>query len=294
MTEEPRRLGFIGTGLMGRPMIHRLLAAGYGVHIWNRTPNKLEPLVAAGAQAASSPAEAASNADVLFTCVSDAHAMEACLFSNGGIASASRPPPQLVDLSTIGPQITRSLAHRLHALCGTDWVDAPVSGGVSGAEQGRLVVFCGGTLANIQRLKSIFSVLAQRCTYAGNLGAGQALKLCNQLIVASNLTAIAEALTLARATGLDTKVLPGALAGGFADSLPLQIFGPRMAEGVTEPRLSQLKLMLKDLEAVAALSRSGQCRLPLSEATLAIFQEAAATGIGEKDLAALISLYSKT
>jgi 3-hydroxyisobutyrate dehydrogenase len=287
-----KNIAFIGAGLMGAPMTKRLLSAGFGVRVWNRTVAKLGPLLAAGAQLATSPADAARGTDAVLVCLSDAEALEAVLFSEQGVSDGVNSASILVDFSTIGPGPTITFAQRLQARCGTSWVDAPVSGGATGAEQGKLVVFCGGSTADIERVSPIFRAIGQRYTRMGDLGAGQALKLCNQLIVASNLVAIAEALALARASHLKLSALPDALAGGFADSLPLQIFGRRMAAGNSEPVLGELGLMLKDLRAVDELARVEGCRLPLKDAALEIYVRAAERGLLRQDLSALFSLYS--
>jgi 3-hydroxyisobutyrate dehydrogenase-like beta-hydroxyacid dehydrogenase len=287
-----KNIAFIGAGLMGVPMTKRLLSAGFGVRVWNRTVAKLGPLLAAGAQLATSPADAARGTDAVLVCLSDAEALEAVLFSEQGVSDGVNSASILVDFSTIGPGPTITFAQRLQARCGTSWVDAPVSGGATGAEQGKLVVFCGGSTADIERVSPIFRAIGQRYTRMGDLGAGQALKLCNQLIVASNLVAIAEALALARASHLKLSALPDALAGGFADSLPLQIFGRRMAAGNSEPVLGELGLMLKDLRAVDELARIGSCRLPLKDAALESYVRAAERGLLHQDLSALFSLYS--
>ena len=294
MTNKPiRQVGFIGTGLMGTPMVRRLLAAGFSVRLWNRTPEKLQGLVAAGAARAASPAEAAQGADAICLCLANAAAIDAVLSGDRGIASASSPAPLLVDFSTIGPARTLQFAQRLREHSGVSWVDAPVSGGVTGAEQGKLVIFCGGPAADIERLGPLFAALAQRITRVGELGSGQTLKLCNQLIVASNLVAIAEALTLARANGLDPKILPDALSGGFADSIPLQIFGRRMAAQVRDPKLGELSLMLKDLNGVDELARERRMQLPLAGAALGVYRHADREGLLQQDLSALISLYER-
>jgi 3-hydroxyisobutyrate dehydrogenase len=227
----------------------------------------------------------------VLSCLADAAALEAALFADNGVATSAGARSQFVDFSTIGPRPTMELAKRLRTRCGSSWVDAPVSGGVVGAEQGKLVIFCGGAPADVDRLEPIFSILSQRWTRVGDLGAGQTLKLCNQLIVSSNLIAIAEALTLARAGGLDPKMVPDALTGGFADSLPMQIFGRRMAEGITLPMLGELGLMLKDLSAIDELARLEQCRLPLMSSAMQIYRQAAERGLARKDLATLVSLY---
>jgi 3-hydroxyisobutyrate dehydrogenase len=290
MTSSVKKLAFIGAGLMGAPMIRRLLRAGFEVRVWNRTASKSDALVSEGALRAASPAEAAAGADVVLLCLADVPAIESALFSEQGVVHAANPPRCLVDFSTIGPAPTLEFAARLQAGCGTSWVDAPVSGGVTGAEQGKLVIFCGGAAADIAGLAPVFTALAQRHTRMGELGTGQTLKLCNQLIVATNLAAIAESLVLARASGLDMNVLPEALAGGFADSIPLQIFGRRMAAGVTTPLLGEIKLMLKDLRAAEDLAGKDR-RLPLMSAALEIYRRAGEAGILKQDLAALISLY---
>jgi 3-hydroxyisobutyrate dehydrogenase len=289
--EAIRTIGFLGAGLMGAPMARHLLNAGFRLRVWNRTRGKLDPLMEAGATAAATPAEAAEGADVLCLCVTDKAAVESVLFGHGGAAEATRIPSLAVDFSTIGPTATISLAHRLKRERGTSWVDAPVSGGATGAEQRKLVIMCGGSPSDIARLSPLFATFSQRVTRVGELGAGQALKLCNQLIVATNLVAISEAFKLASASGLNLETIPQALAGGFADSIPLQIFGPRMARGVFTPVLGELALMLKDLSAAQDLAREHASVLPVSRAALEVYHQAAERGLIHEDLAALFKMY---
>ena len=294
MTHEViKRVGFLGTGVMGAPMVRRLLAAGFSVKVWNRTSAKAESLQRLGAVYSKSPAEAADGVDALLICLSNAAAVEATLFAGLGVVETAVAPPVVVDFSTIGPVATAALAQRLHTARQTAWVDAPVSGGVIGAEQGKLVIFCGGAEPDVARAAPIFSVLSQRFTRMGDLGAGQTLKLCNQLIVSANLVAIAESLALARASGLKIETLPEALAGGFADSLPLQVFGRRMAMSVSEPVLGELGLMLKDVRAVNALAEAIQIRLPMLAATLEVYLHSEKCKLLRKDLSALFSLYDQ-
>jgi 3-hydroxyisobutyrate dehydrogenase len=288
-----RTIGFLGIGLMGAPMARHLLAAGFRVRVWNRTRGKIDPLIATGAEVAASPADAADGADAVCVCVTDKAAVEALLFAGDGVAHAARAPSVLVDFSTIGPDATVALAGKLRAGSRTSWVDAPVSGGAIGAKQRKLVIFCGGSIADIDRLAPVFGAISQRFTRIGDLGAGQTLKLCNQLIVATNLVAITEALNLARASGLDLAMIPDALAGGFADSIPLQIFGRRMAQGVYSPILGELSLMLKDLDAVDELARNHDSELPMTRAALEIYRSADERGLSHQDLAALFKLYSR-
>jgi 3-hydroxyisobutyrate dehydrogenase-like beta-hydroxyacid dehydrogenase len=294
MAADPvRTIGFVGTGLMGAPIAYHLTCAGFDVRVWNRTRGKLARLIDAGAQPAASPAEAADGADAVCLCVTDKAAVESVLFGAGGLAHAVRAAPLLTDFSTIGPDATLALAERLRSSCGASWVDAPVSGGATGAEQRKLVIFCGGSSADIERLAPVYAAISQRFTHIGALGAGQTLKLCNQLIVATNLVAIAESMSLARSSGLDLAAIPGALAGGFADSIPLQIFGRRMALGTYTPILGELALMLKDLSAVDELARSHENELPMTRAALEVYVRARERGLVREDLAALYTLYSK-
>jgi 3-hydroxyisobutyrate dehydrogenase len=280
-------VGFLGTGNMGAPMVRRLLQAGFSVRAWNRTPSKVEPLQNLGAHAAESPADAARGVDLLLLCLADAHAVGAALFGDRGASKSSEPARLLIDFSTIGPRATLEMAQRLRAACGTNWVDAPVSGGVVGAEAGKLVIFCGGEPRDIDLAQPVFAALAQRFARIGALGTGQTLKLCNQLIVSANLVAISESLALARCNGLDITVLPAALAGGFADSLPLQVFGTRMAAGVTRPVLGEIGLMLKDLREVSSIAQGCGCDFPLLTTALRAYEAADERGLAHEDLAAL-------
>lgn len=284
-------IAFLGTGLMGAPMAARLAGAGYRVVAWNRTALKLAPLARVGIVPASTPAEAIGNADYICLALADAAAVESVLFGEQGLVTAARPEQLLIDFSSIDPEVTRNLAGTLRARCGARWVDSPVSGGVNGAITGKLIAFCGGENDDIARVRTVLKPLVSRVNHVGSLGAGQAAKLCNQLIVASHLLAIAEALSLASAFGLDMRKIPEALAGGFADSLPLQIFGPRMATGVTTPKLGEIRLMLKDIEAVEAAARARGNSSPLARQVAAIFRRASDLHLGGEDIAALMRLY---
>jgi len=241
------KLGFIGTGLMGGPMAARLLAAGHEVAVWNRTAAKLAPLLEKGARRADSPADAAQG-EIVMTCVTDQKALEEVLFSANGVVHGKAR--LVIDFSSIAPASAREFSGRLSDK-GIGLVDAPVSGGVAGAEKGTLVIMAGGKEADIERARPVVMHLAQRFTRMGESGAGQATKLCNQVIVGSLIAVLAEAVRLAEATGVDATKLPEALKGGFADSLPLQIFGARMASRTFEPPLAAASIMLKDLDNAA-------------------------------------------
>ncbi len=289
MSDQPR-LGFIGVGLMGRPMSLRLLAAGYALTVWNRSRDKLAPLTAKGAQAADSPAGVAAAADIILMCVTDQHAAEKVLFGPDGIAAGGAAGKLVVDFSSIAPASARAFAARLERERGMGLVDAPVSGGTVGAEQGTLAIMAGGKPEHIERARPVVAHLAQRFTRMGDAGAGQVTKLCNQVIVGCLFPVIAEAVRLAEAAGVDATALPHALKGGFADSLPLQVFGARMAARQFEPPLGAVAIMLKDLENAAAVATEKSVPLPMARTAAELYRLLVAQGRGEHEPSALIDL----
>ena len=264
-------LGFIGIGLMGKPMTLRLLAAGHAVTVWNRSPEKLGEVLAKGARRADSPAAVARASDLVMMCVTDQKAAEAVLFGARGVIEAASPGKLVIDYSSIAPASARDFAARLEAK-GMGLVDAPVSGGVAGAEQGTLAIMAGGRPEHIERVRPVVMHLAARFTRMGDAGAGQVAKLCNQAIVGSLIAVIAEAIRLAEAAGVDAKMLPEALKGGFADSLPLQIFGARMAARRFDPPLAAAATMLKDLQNAAAVAGEKRVWMPMVERALELYR----------------------
>jgi len=288
MSGKPN-LGFIGLGLMGRPMCLRLLAAGFRLSVWNRSAAKLAPVVAAGASAVAFPGEVARAADIIMMCVTDQRAAEEVLFGTNGVAEGGAPGKLVVDFSSIAPASARAFALRLEAI-GMGLVDAPVSGGTAGAEKGTLAVMAGGRVEHVERVRPVLMHLAQRVTRMGASGAGQVTKLCNQVIVGSLLPLIAEALRLAEAAGVDARGIPAALKGGFADSGPLQIFGARMATRTFEPPLAAAAVLLKDLENAVALARELGLSLPMASGAAERYRLLAAQGKAESDPARLVDL----
>lgn len=288
-TQRKPALGFIGLGQMGEPMVRRLLAAGFPVAVWNRSSNKVAPALEHGARAATSPAELARGAEIVMTCVTDQRALEAVLFSPQGVAEGGARGKLVVDFSSIAPDAARAFALRLERL-GMGLVDAPVSGGVPGAEKGTLVVMAGGREEHVERVRPVLAHLASRVTRMGESGAGQATKLCNQIIVGALLPVLAEAVRLAEAAGVDATRLPEALKGGFADSAPLQIFGARMARRQFEPRLAAAALLKKDLENAAALARERGVTLPMVSAASELYRLLEAQGRVQQDPSVLIEL----
>jgi 3-hydroxyisobutyrate dehydrogenase len=287
MSDKPR-LGFIGIGLMGKPMTLRLLAAGYAVTVWNRSRDKLAPVLEEGAREAATPAAVARAADIVMMCVTDQRAAEAVLFGQDGIAAGGAAGKLVVDFSSIAPESARAFAKRLEQQCGMGLVDAPVSGGTVGAEQGTLAIMAGGAPEHIERARPVAMSLAQRFTRMGDAGAGQVTKLCNQVIVGCLFPVIAEAMLLAEAAGVDAGALPGALKGGFADSLPLQVFGARMAARRFDPPLGAVSIMLKDLENAATVAKESGVPLPMAHTAAELYRLIAAQGRGAHEPSVLI------
>jgi 3-hydroxyisobutyrate dehydrogenase len=287
MSDRKPTLGYIGTGLMGAPMALRLVNAGYDVLVWNRSREKMNGLVTAGAKAADTPKDIADKCDVVFMCLTDTKAVEAVIFGEQGISSGSHAAT-LVDFSTIPPDTTRDIAARLKTANGMDWVDAPVSGGVPGAEQGTLAIMAGGDVAVIEAVTPMVNHMSARFTRMGETGAGQATKLCNQIISGCTITVVAEAVNFARKSGVDASVLTEALKGGFADSIPFQLFAPRMAAHDFENPLGATNTMIKDLKTVTEVAGKSGARLVMTEQALGIMNDAEAHGDGEADISTII------
>ena len=287
------RIGFIGTGLIGTPMVQRLLECGLSVTVWNRTPDKAAPLVRDGATLAESPRALAESCDIVCLCLTNTSAVHDVVFGAQGIDAVLREGQLVIDLSSIAPDSTREMAARLAGACGARWIDAPVSGGLPLARAGKLIVFAGGDADDIARAAPLFDALSQRVTHMGGHGAGQLAKSCNQMIVACNLVTIAEMLAFASKSGIDATRLPGALAGGFADSLPLQIFGPRMAAGVDTPRIGGLGTFRKDIDQVVRLADECGAYAPMATRAAEVMLEASRTEqIGaDPDVSRIIALF---
>lgn len=273
MAGEPAEtLGYIGLGLMGLPMTKRLLAAGHCVTVWNRSPQKLAEAVAAGARAAPGPSGVAAASEIIFLCLTDAAAVEQVAFGSGGLAEAAGTGRLVVDFSSIHPEATQDIAARLHAANGMAWIDAPVSGGTKGAAEGTLAVMAGGVAEDIARVAPYVGVMARNFTHMGPLGAGQTTKLCNQIIAGCTMAVLAEAARLAVNAGIDAERLPVALKGGFADSIPLQLFVPRMVKAIHDPPLGHGVTMLKDLDTVLDVARKSKTPVPMTGLAAQLFR----------------------
>ena len=222
--------------------------------------------------AAACPRDVASAAGIIFMCLTDAAAVEAVAFGRDGVAETPGSGKLVVDFSSIHPDAARAIAARLKAANGMGWIDAPVSGGTMGAEEGTLAVMAGGDAADIERARPYVLSMARRLTPMGPTGAGQTAKLCNQVIVGCAMAVLAEATRLAVNAGIDAGRLPEALAGGFADSIPLQLFVPRMVQGIYSPPLGHIATMLKDLDTVVDVARTTSSPVPMSALAAQLFR----------------------
>ncbi|WP_060482789.1 NAD(P)-dependent oxidoreductase [Pseudomonas sp. NBRC 111119] len=291
MSTDLPSLAFAGIGLMGLPMCRRLLAAGYPLTVWNRSPDKCDALVAAGARRAASPAELSRDADMVLLCLADTTVVREVVFGEAGIALGGRSGQLLIDLSSLEPGATREMAAELAALCGMAWLDAPVSGGTPGAEAGTLAIMVGGDVHDLHRAQPVLQVLGQRVTHMGAVGAGQVTKACNQMIVACNALVIAEVIALAERSGVDTRLLAEALAGGFADSKPLQILAPQMAASTYQPVKWHVRTLLKDLDNAVKLSREQGAATPISGLAAQLMRLHASQGFLDQDPSTLVEQY---
>jgi 3-hydroxyisobutyrate dehydrogenase len=287
-------LAFAGLGLMGVPMTRRLLAAGYPLTVWNRSAGKRDLLAAEGARAVETPAQLCADAEVVMLCLADTAAVRDVVFGAGGIVENARAGQVLVDFSSLEPAATREMAAELEARSGMRWVDAPVSGGTPGAEAGTLAIMAGGRVEDIERVRPILANLGQRLTRMGDVGAGQVTKVCNQMIVACNALVIAEVVALAEQSGVDARLIAPALAGGFADSRPLQILAPQMAESRFEPVKWHVRTLLKDLDTAVKLSREEGSATPMSGLAAQLMRLHGSQGNLERDPATLVEQYRQT
>lgn len=259
---------FLGIGLMGAPMARRLLQTGYSVTVWNRTRAKADALVANGATVAETPAEAVVSANLVLSILENAPVVEDVLFTRGA-ASAAPTGTIFVDMSSIAPDLARDHARRL-AEMGHTHIDAPVSGGPDGAEIGTLAIMAGGRAVDFEIAKPVLTAMG-RPTLVGPSGAGQFAKLINQMISSTAMAAVAEALLMARAEGLDPLRIREALAGGFADSRILQIHSKRMVERNFVPG-GHVHTFLKDLKASRSIAAAHQLDLPITGLAFSLFE----------------------
>jgi 3-hydroxyisobutyrate dehydrogenase len=284
---KPFSLGYVGVGLMGLPMVQRLLKLGWRVRAYDIIADRL---FASGAEGCASAAETARGMDLVLLNLPTNEAVIEAVFGAHGIARTVRPPQLVVDLSTIPVDACRGHARRLENETGCRWVDAPVSGGPPASASGTLTVMAGGAEEDVARLAPLMADIAGRCTRMGPVGAGVAAKMINQLIVGVGQAMLAESVALCAKAGIDAARIPECLAGGYADSNLMKAYWPRMVEHDFAPR-GYVRQLLKDLEMVSKWASSLHARTPMLSEALQLYRDLARRGHTELDTSAIRKLY---
>ena len=282
------RVGFIGLGLMGKPMAGHIVEAGYPLTVHNRSRAAVAELVARGAQAAASPREVAMNSDIVITMLPDSPDVEAVIDGSDGILAGARPGLIHIDMSTISATATRRLA-ALEAEYGVIHIDAPVSGGDIGAKNATLTIMAGGDEYAMLAVEPIFKVLGKRVTHIGPIGCGQVAKACNQIMVAAQMVALGELLIMAQKAGADPQKVVEAIKGGAAqcwtlDNKPQRLFADNRTPGF------KASMQYKDLNIVMEMARTYGVPLPGTAANTQVFSAMIANGLGDQDNSAVISV----
>ncbi len=273
------RVGFVGLGLMGSPMALHLARGRVELAVWNRTPARTEPHRQAGAAVCASPEELAGRCRLVLICVSDTPDVEQVLFGDKGLAQGLQPGSLVVDHSTVSPAATRGWAERLAAR-GIGFVDAPVSGGPSGAEAGRLVAMAGGSEHDLERARPILAHYCSKVVRIGQPGAGQMMKCCNQLVTALHVLALAEGFRFAEKAGLELEKAHEVIGAGAGQSWIWDTWGGMLKDGNLEPGF-KIRLHRKDLRLVLQEAERLGLRLPGLEAAAAVYERALEKGLGE-------------
>ena len=284
-------IGFIGLGLMGRPLALHLARAGHALHLWARRPASLEPFKDVGAQAHASPAAVARHADIVFTMVADAPDVEEVALGADGIAAGAQRGSIVVDMSTINPNAAREIGAALEAQ-GIDFLDAPVSGGEVGAINAALTIMVGGKPEVFAKVKPLFEKMGKSITLIGGIGAGQVAKACNQILTGVGVMAVAEAFNFAAKNDVDVAKVREALLGGFAYSRILENHGQRMLDRNFKPGFKAW-MHQKDLRIVMEEAHRLGLMLPASAATAQLFNAIVGSGMGEEDSIAALKLLEK-
>ena len=281
------KLGFIGLGIMGKPMASHLIAAGHTVHVCDLAPEPVQELCSIGATACSSGKDIAQESDIVFIMVPDTPDVEVVLFGKNGVADGIRPGSIVVDMSSISPIATKEFAKKLGDL-GIKMLDAPVSGGQVGAEKGTLSIMVGGERKVFEQVKPYFELMGKNIVHVGeNNGDGQTCKVANQIVVALTIEAVAEALLFASKAGADPRKVREALLGGFAQSRILEVHGQRMIERNFEPGF-RTRLHQKDLNLALQAARSLGLSLPGTSIAQELLNAVAAQGGSDLDHSAIV------
>ena len=280
------KLGFVGLGIMGRPMVKNLLKAGYEVVVWNRSEPGIQDTVGAGATRAESPADVAAKSDVVLSCVTDSPDVERVYLGENGVIESLREGMICIDHSTISPTVARQVADTLAAK-GVRMLDAPISGGEIGAIEARLSIMVGGDEGAFTECTPIFEAMGQRITYIGASGAGQTTKLCNQIAGALTNLAACEALLLAAKSGVNMEAMLEAISGGAAGSWVLDNLAPKVLKRDFDPGF-MIRLQQKDLRLVMEAAKELKLALPGISMVNQLFQAVEARGLEDEGVQALV------
>jgi 2-hydroxy-3-oxopropionate reductase len=289
MAEQVNKIAVIGAGIMGSAIAARLIECGQKVTVFDLDPAKVAALAAKGAAAASSVADAVAANDFIILSLNHADIVRAVVFGAGGVSDSADSSKLLIDMSSIDPKDTAEMAAKLKSETGMAWVDCPLSGGVPGALAGRLTIMAGGDPADFERARAVMGHLAANFTLMGPSGAGQTVKLINQLFCAVQFQAVAEAVKLAEAGGVDAAAIPAALKGGRADSAILQEFMGKFARRDYAPT-GRIDNMLKDLDSLQAFALKTKTPLPMTGQVIEIHRLLVVAGLGAKDSAEMMRL----
>ena len=284
------RVAVIGVGVMGSAIAARLIETGAEVFLYDRDPARAAALADRGGRPVESPRAAAEANEFVVTSLNSAAIVEQAVFGADGVAAAGSDAALLVDMSSIDAGRTASMAARLRDVCGVGWVDAPLSGGAPAALEGRLTLMLGGSDADVARARPLLDRLAANATHLGGPGAGQTVKLINQLLCASTFLSVAEAVRFAEAHGVDATRIPAALAGGRADSRIMQEFMAKMARRDFSPT-GRIDNMLKDLETAQAAALAARVAMPVTSLIADLHRMLVAAGMGAADSAEYVRLF---
>ena len=291
MSDAIDEVGLIGLGFMGAAMAERLLERGRRVFGYDIDESKRSDLAARGITVTDTPAEVMRQSQAVVVCVTNTAAVEQAVFGEDGLAGAGRAGQVLVDMSTTETEATRGMAARLAEACGMDWIDAPVSGGPPAARQGGLAIMCGGDPAAFERVGSLLDDLGARATLMGPVGAGQATKMINQVLVLSVFPLLAEALKLGENAGIDVAKIPECLGDGYAGSNLLRAMFPRMVARQYEPAAAYSRQVLKDLDMVHDLAKKTGTPTPMTDQARTLYRLFVARGQAESDPIGVLKLY---
>ena len=282
------KVGFVGLGIMGGPMAKNLIEAGHELVLYNRTREKAEELAGDGVEVAESPKQVAEKSDVIITMLPDSPQVEEVLAGEDGVLEGVKEGALIVDMSTISPVVTRELAERVEER-GASLLDAPVSGGDVGAEQGTLSIMVGGSEEDFQRVEPLFDVMGKVATHVGPVGAGQTAKACNQIVVALNIEAVSEALVLGSKAGVDPAKILDAISGGLAGSAVMEAKREKMLGHDFDPGF-RIELHHKDLGIALAAGREYGVSLPITAIVDQMLEALKAKGRGDRDHSAILTL----